>query len=149
MKEHQELFKEMADSLKRIERELIRKMHIPDVSLTKRQEAIIMYIFTNENATMGDIADNFNISKSAVSQALNKLEEQDIIVRAINKDNRREINLTPGEAGEKYKEEIQKLEEILVEKYLSKIDLDELRQTRNLFSKIENLVLEEDQKNEL
>ncbi|WP_083465366.1 MarR family winged helix-turn-helix transcriptional regulator [Thalassobacillus sp. C254] len=149
MKEHQELFKEMADSLKRIERELIRKMHIPDVSLTKRQEAIIMYIFTNENATMADIADNFNISKSAVSQALNKLEEQDIIVRAINKDNRREINLTPGEAGEKYKKEIQKLEEILVEKYLSKIDLDELRQTRNLFSKIENLILEEDQKNEL
>ncbi|MFC5711240.1 MarR family winged helix-turn-helix transcriptional regulator [Thalassorhabdus alkalitolerans] len=149
MKEHQELFKEMADSLKRIERELIRKMHIPDVSLTKRQEAIIMYIFTNENATMADIAANFNISKSAVSQALNKLEEQDIIVRAINKDNRREINLTPGEAGEKYKKEIQKLEEILVEKYLSKIDLDELRQTRNLFSKIENLILEEDQKNEL
>ncbi|WP_018924088.1 MarR family winged helix-turn-helix transcriptional regulator [Salsuginibacillus kocurii] len=146
MHEHQQAFNEITESLTRINRRLLKKMPISEISLTKRQEAILMFIFYSENVTMSGIAEYFDISKSAVSQALNKLEEQDIIVRTINKDNRREMDLSVGKKGEKIKEEFKQAEDMIVEKYLTKLNIEDLHQIRDLFDSFENIIIEEEKK---
>lgn len=145
MHEHQVIFQEIVEMMKRIERDLIRQQQLPTfdiISLTKRQESILMYIFSNENVTMSDIAAYFDISRSAVSQTLNKLEEQDIIVRSINQENRRELNLSLGKNGEKLHQEYKKIEEMIVQNYFSQIKIEDLRQVRDIIRKLEGMIVE-------
>ncbi|SDI30818.1 MarR family winged helix-turn-helix transcriptional regulator [Natribacillus halophilus] len=147
MHEPQLIFQEIVDMMKRIERKLIEQQQIPtfdSISLTKRQESILMYIFSNENVTMSDIASYFDISRSAVSQTLNKLEEQDIIVRSINQENRRELDLSLGENGEKLHQEYKKVEEMIVQNYFSKIETEDLRQIRDTIRKLQGMIVEEE-----
>ncbi|QDI91433.1 MarR family transcriptional regulator [Salicibibacter halophilus] len=143
--EHQVIFQEIVEMMKRIERDLIQQQQLPTfdiISLTKRQESILMYIFSNENVTMSDIAAYFDISRSAVSQTLNKLEEQDIIVRSINQENRRELNLSLGKNGEKLHQEYKKIEEMIVQNYFSQIKIEDLRQVRDIIRKLEGMIVE-------
>ncbi|WP_160141714.1 MarR family winged helix-turn-helix transcriptional regulator [Salicibibacter halophilus] len=145
MHEHQVIFQEIVEMMKRIERDLIQQQQLPTfdiISLTKRQESILMYIFSNENVTMSDIAAYFDISRSAVSQTLNKLEEQDIIVRSINQENRRELNLSLGKNGEKLHQEYKKIEEMIVQNYFSQIKIEDLRQVRDIIRKLEGMIVE-------
>ncbi|MBB6449641.1 DNA-binding MarR family transcriptional regulator [Geomicrobium halophilum] len=146
MHEHQEIFQEIVDMMKQIERKLIQQQQLPiinSISLTKRQESMLMYIFSTENVTVSDIASYFDISRSAVSQTLNKLEEQDIIVRSINQENRRELDLSLGENGEKLHQEYKKVEDMIVQNYFSKIKTEDLRQVRDIIRKLQGMIVEE------
>ncbi|QQK78652.1 MarR family transcriptional regulator [Salicibibacter cibi] len=147
MHEHQIIFQDIVEMMKSIERSLIRQQQLPTfdaISLTKRQESILMYIFSTENVTMSDIASYFDISRSAVSQTLNKLEEQDIIVRSINKENRRELNLSLGKNGEKLHQEYKRIEEMFVQDYFSKIKTEDLRQVRDIIRKLQGIIVKEE-----
>ncbi|AXF56712.1 MarR family winged helix-turn-helix transcriptional regulator [Salicibibacter kimchii] len=145
MHEHQIIFKEIVEMIKRIEQKVSQQYRLPttDISLTKRQESMLMYIFSNEHATVSDIALHFDISRSAVSQALNKLEEQDIIVRSINQENRREISLSLGENGEELHREYKKIEEMIIQNYFSEMKIEDLRQVRDITRKFQDMIVEE------
>ncbi|QQK74436.1 MarR family transcriptional regulator [Salicibibacter cibarius] len=147
MHEHQIIFQDIVEMMKSIERSLIRQQQLPTfdvISLTKRQESILLYIFSAENVTMSDIASYFDISRSAVSQTLNKLEEQDIIVRSINKENRRELNLSLGENGKKLHQEYKRIEEMIVQDYFSKIKIEDLRQVRDIIRELQGMIVKEE-----
>src|SRR5690625_5529605 len=65
--------------------------------LTPQQEITMFYIIRNEPVIANDIANHFDISKSAVSQVISKLEEMKMIYRQVNSINRRETLIYLGD----------------------------------------------------
>lgn len=104
--------------------------------LTPQQEIIMSYIILNEPVISKDIATNFDISKSAVSQVISKLEEMNMIYRQENSTNRRETFIYLGDRGKEFHHLIKKIDAILVEKYYSKASLVELKNVLETLNKI-------------
>ncbi|AOY14521.1 MULTISPECIES: MarR family winged helix-turn-helix transcriptional regulator [Bacillus cereus group] len=117
-----------------------------EYGLTGQQESMLFHIHLNENTTANHIATTFNISKSAVSQVLSKLEKQKMISKQVNPNNKREYFLTLGPNGSKYMEELSELDDVLIEKYFSKIDIGALEQMTDTLKNINKVILEEKQK---
>ncbi len=104
--------------------------------LTPQQEIIMSYIIRNEPVIAKDLATHFDISKSAVSQVISKLEEMNMIYRQENLTNRRETFIYLGNRGKEFHQLIKKIDEILVEKYYSKASLIELKNILDTLNKI-------------
>lgn len=104
--------------------------------LTPQQEIIMFYIIRNERVIANDIANHFDISKSAVSQVISKLEEMKMIVRQENSLNRRETFISLGNRGQEFHQLLKKIDDILVEKYYSKVSLIELKNVLDTLDKI-------------
>lgn len=104
--------------------------------LTPQQEVIMFYIIRHEPVIANDIAHHFDISKSAVSQVISKLEEMKMIVRQENSINRRETLISLGDRGQEFQELLKKIDNILVEKYYSKVSLNELKNVLDTLDKI-------------
>jgi len=104
--------------------------------LTPQQEVIMFYIIRNEPVIANDIANHFDISKSAVSQVISKLDEMKMIVRQENSINRRESLITLGNRGQEFQELLKNIDDILVEKYYSKVSLNELKNVLDTLDKI-------------
>ncbi|OQR55174.1 MarR family winged helix-turn-helix transcriptional regulator [Bacillus sp. CDB3] len=117
-----------------------------EFGLTGQQESMLFYINLNENTKANNIASTFNISKSAVSQVLSKLDKQKMISKQVNPNNKREYFLTLGPNGSKYIERLSELDDVLIEKYFSKIDIEALQQMTDTLTKINKVILEEKQK---
>ncbi|MGX5632011.1 MarR family winged helix-turn-helix transcriptional regulator [Bacillus thuringiensis] len=117
-----------------------------EFGLTGQQESMLFHINLNENTTANHIATTFNVSKSAVSQVLSKLEKQKMISKQVNPINKREYFLTLGPNGSKYIERLSELADVLIEKYFSKIDINALEQMTDTLTKINKVILEEKQK---
>ena len=105
-------------------------------SLTPQQEIIMSYIIRYEPVIANDIAKHFEISKSAVSQVLPKLEDDKMIYRQVNPSNRRESLIYLGERGKAYYQVLTKIDQLLVEKYYSKVSLEELNSVHDVLTKI-------------
>lgn len=95
--------------------------------LTSQQEMMMIHISKHERITANEISLAFGISKSAVSQVLTKLEQQEMIVRVINPANRREAFIMLGKKGKKYVAMLEEVNIKLIEKYFSKIRLEDLK----------------------
>lgn len=117
-----------------------------EFGLTGQQESMLFHINLNENTTANHIATTFNVSKSAVSQVLSKLEKQKMISKQVNPINKREYFLTLGPNGSKYIERLSELDDVLIEKYFSKIDINALEQMTETLTRINKVILEEKQK---
>ncbi len=127
----------------------IGKYFIPDLDslnqfhLTHRQKMILLLFLRNNQITLTEIAQFFEISKSAVSQSLNKLEQENLLIRTINPENRREVNLELGENGKRIQKDLQELEHKMLNNYLKKIPLDDLYQVVKVLRKLEAIVSQE------
>ncbi|RKJ05518.1 MarR family transcriptional regulator, partial [Butyricicoccus sp. 1XD8-22] len=110
-----------------VAQELKEAQHLKSFDLTPQQEIMMFYIIRNQPVTSNDIAAYLNISKSAVSQVIPKLEEKQMINRHVNPANRREIYITLGSRGQEYLQLLNHIDELLVRKYYSKVTLEELR----------------------
>ncbi|MFB7156136.1 MULTISPECIES: MarR family winged helix-turn-helix transcriptional regulator [unclassified Lysinibacillus] len=104
--------------------------------LTPQQEIIMCYIIRSEPVIAKDIASHFDISKSAVSQVISKLEEMKMIYRQENLTNRRETFIYLGDKGQEFHQLLKKIDDILVEKYYSKASLTELKNVLDTLNKI-------------
>ncbi|WP_246064875.1 MarR family winged helix-turn-helix transcriptional regulator [Melghirimyces algeriensis] len=104
--------------------------------LTAQQERIMFFVIRHEPLTAKEIAVHFNISYSAVSQVVNKLEKQGMVVRQTNADNRRESYIKLGESGKRYALTLSEIDDTLIEKYYSKADLQDLK---HMLQTLENL----------
>ncbi|MDQ0174850.1 MarR family winged helix-turn-helix transcriptional regulator [Bacillus chungangensis] len=104
--------------------------------LTPQQEMIMFYIIRNKPVIAKDIANHFGISNSAVSQVISKLEEMKMIYRQENSINRRETFIYLGDRGQEFHQLLKKIDDILVEKYYSKVSLTELKNVLDTLNKI-------------
>ncbi|MFJ7737670.1 MarR family winged helix-turn-helix transcriptional regulator [Lysinibacillus sp. NPDC097287] len=104
--------------------------------LTPQQEIIMYYIIRHEPTIANDIAQHFDISKSAVSQVISKLEKMNMIYRQENATNRRETFIYLGDRGQAFSQLLHKIDAMLIEKYYSKVSLTELQHVLDTLDEI-------------
>lgn len=113
--------------------------HKIDNQLTAKQVLLLELIRTGVTSTK-DLAAQLNITTSAVSQILNKLEAKEYITRSINKENRREIILNLGVKGNRYFEEVQMLEDEINRSVYGQLPVEDLEHLVRILTRLNVIV---------
>lgn len=114
--------------------------------LTPKQSLVIEHIQKNSRLTVNELAEKMNVTASAISQLLTKLEKERYIVRSINPNSRREIIVTLGEKGIELYELYAEVDEEIVSTYYAKLDENVINQLEQAVNKIYEVILEQQAK---
>nr|WP_275695652.1 MarR family transcriptional regulator [Fredinandcohnia sp. SECRCQ15] len=116
---------------------------ILDYELTPKQTMVVHHVHQSTTITVNELAHLMNISASAVSQLLNKLEQENYVKREINPNNRREILITLGSKGLELYDEYDKIDQKIIDKYYSKLTEDEMIQFQSIVKKLHTIITTE------
>ncbi len=108
--------------------------------ITTKQSVVLHHVYQAKTITVNELAQLMNISASAVSQLLNKLESELYIKREINPKNRREILISLGSKGIELYEESDKIDQRIMEKYYSKLTEEEMIQFQTIVRKLHTII---------
>lgn len=108
--------------------------------LTDKQHIVLNFIEQNRGSSPIQIAQQLGITQSAVSQLLNTLEKKEWIRRSINPNNRRELHVELSEKAKTYLENMRKIELAIIEKYYSKLTLDEISTLKSIYAKLDQWI---------
>lgn len=141
--EYKQLLHSTVKSLESISRNLQPKLPLlQELQLTTRQEAMMMRLVQDENVSISNLAYYLNISKSAVSQALNRLEKEELLIRLINEENRREMIIKLGPQGERLQKEFLLFEKSIIQDYISQLEKEEIEQIDQTLKKLDKIIKE-------
>lgn len=136
------------------------EQHLLDITLTMTHEftacyeqelssnqQLLMYLIGKKKILrVKELAYYMNVSASAVSQMLAKLEQLEYVVRTIDEDNRRQTVLHLLERGETMLEELEQKRHIIIGKYLTKLSEKDLISMRDAFSNLNTIMQSSDDK---
>ena len=111
--------------------------------LTSKQALIMEHVHVHGTLTVNELAEKMNMSASAISQLLSKLESGHYIERAINPESRRKIDVTLGSKGEELYKLYEEVDKQVVSKYYSKLDDEVINQFEYVVNKIYEVIIEE------
>ena len=114
-----------------------------NIGITTQQAVVLDIVYLAKRITVGEIAIEMNISSSAVSQLIAKLEKNKYIKREINLQNRREIYITLDENGLDYFSKQDYVEQQIADKIYSKLSSEELDEFERIVDKLRGIVMKE------
>ena len=110
--------------------------------LTNDQHYMLRYINRSGTCTSSELADVFEVKKSAITAIINRLWEKGLIQRTRDENDRRVVYLTLTEKGtdlfNKMEERIHKL----VESLITKFDETEIKQFLETYEKINQVLMD-------
>ncbi|MDQ0175002.1 MarR family winged helix-turn-helix transcriptional regulator [Bacillus chungangensis] len=112
-------------------------------SITTQQAVLLDIVYYANKITVGEIALEMNISSSAVSQLIAKMEKNQFICRTINPNNRREIFITLDTKGREYFDKQERVERAVADRLYSKLTLSELNELVRITKKLEEIAIKE------
>ncbi|PEB52253.1 MarR family transcriptional regulator [Bacillus pseudomycoides] len=111
--------------------------------ITTQQAVVLDIVYLAKRITVGEIAIEMNISSSAVSQLIAKLEKNQYIKREINPQNRREIFITLDEKGMEYFSKQDYVEQQIADKIYSKLSSKEVDELERIVEKLREIAMKE------
>ncbi|AOM82399.1 MarR family winged helix-turn-helix transcriptional regulator [Salisediminibacterium beveridgei] len=114
-----------------------------DHTLTSNQQLLLYLVTQKEVTQVKDLARIINISASAVSQMVSKLEAMDIIHREIDPENRRNSVLKAGEKGKELTKEMNDKRTAIVSKYLKKLKRQDLEELDRIMGNLSDIIQDE------
>jgi DNA-binding MarR family transcriptional regulator len=114
-----------------------------DDEITTKQAIILEWVHKRGKLTVSEIAELMQVSSSAVSQIIGKLEKGGYVKREINLQNRREIFVLSGERGDAYFAKHEQVERSIVERFYTKLDFEEAVLLKNVMLKLKGIVEKE------
>ncbi|ADU29002.1 MarR family winged helix-turn-helix transcriptional regulator [Evansella cellulosilytica] len=112
------------------------------VSLTPNQQMTLFLVDKKGIKHVKDIANFLNISTSAVSQIVAKLEQQDILKRVIDASNRRSTVIEVGQKGKEILNEMDRIKSTIFQRYLSLMEEEDLLVLKNSMRKFLTIIAE-------
>lgn len=110
--------------------------------LTSDQHYTLRYIYQIESCTSSELAEVFEVKKSAITAIITRLWEKGLIQRTRDENDRRVVYLTLTDKGNelylKTEERIHKL----VESFITKFDQSEIEQFINTYEKLNQVLIE-------
>lgn len=110
--------------------------------LTSDQHYTLRYIYQIESCTSSELAEVFEVKKSAITAIITRLWEKGLIQRTRDENDRRVVYLTLTDKGNelylKAEERIHKL----VESFITKFDQSEIEQFINTYEKLNQVLIE-------
>jgi len=114
-----------------------------DDKLTAKQAGFLDLIRRKGALQTYELSKLMGTSASAVSQLVNRLEQDGYIKRTINQKDRREILVELDERGHSYFRKQEEIELKIIQKYYSKLEMDELIKLKETFLKLKQIVSDE------
>jgi len=111
--------------------------------LSMKQTMVLDFVHKHEKCTMGEIAHYMEITPSAISQIVTRLEKENYLKRDINPNNRREVVVMLDEFGHVYYQRDEQINELIINKIYSKMPVEDLEQLRNLIQRLYQITEEE------
>ncbi|WP_232696524.1 MarR family winged helix-turn-helix transcriptional regulator [Brevibacillus daliensis] len=111
--------------------------------ITTKQALLLELIHKQKNITVRELAEKMDVSSSAISQIISKLEKMHYVKREINQSNRREILVQLDEQGFLYFVKQEQVEQDIIRRFYSKLDLEEVILLKNLTLKLRDIVEQE------
>lgn len=118
-----------------------------DETLTTKQAVFLNLLETKGPLQTYELAKLMGTSPSAVSQLVNRLEQEDYIKRTMSKKDRREIIIELDERGHLYFQKQKEIELAIIDKYYTKLNREDLLQLKDILLKLRSIISEEQEKN--
>ncbi|WP_257348973.1 MarR family winged helix-turn-helix transcriptional regulator [Pseudalkalibacillus decolorationis] len=125
---------------------LIRKQIGSD--LTSDQHYTLRYINQVDTCTSSELAEVFDVKKSAITAIINRLFEKGLIKRTRDENDRRVVYLTLTEKGQTLFSETEQRVHKLVESFITKFDEQEIKQFIDTYEKLNDVLLDVQKNNE-
>jgi len=111
--------------------------------LSSKQMIIMDLVEKESQLSISQLAEAMNVTSSAVSQIVSKLEKEKYLLRTINPDNRREIIVQLDERGHQYYSKEEEINREIVDRFYSRMKMEDMVQLRDILVKL-NLIVEEE-----
>lgn len=111
--------------------------------ITTQQAVLLDIVYLLKRITVGEIAIEMNISSSAVSQLIAKLEKNQYIKREVNSQNRREVFITLDDKGMEYFKKQDYVEQQVADKIYSKLSSIEIDELERIVNKLREIAMKE------
>ncbi len=111
--------------------------------LSTKQIILMDLVKKESRLSISQLAELMNVTSSAVSQIVSKLEREKYLLRTINPDNRREIIVQLDERGHHYYSKEEEINKEIVNRFYSRLKMEEVIQLRDILVKLNHVVEEE------
>ncbi|MBU5439521.1 MarR family transcriptional regulator [Tissierella sp. MSJ-40] len=111
--------------------------------LSSKQIILMDLVKKESRLSISQLAELMNVTSSAVSQIVSKLEREKYLLRTINPNNRREIIVQLDERGHHYYSKEEEINKEIVNRFYSRLKMEEVIQLRDILVKLNNVVEEE------
>jgi DNA-binding MarR family transcriptional regulator len=139
-----ELFTEISEVTYSMNTSLIKaRESIYGEDLSTKQIMLMDLVKKESELSMSQLAELMNVTSSAVSQIVSKLEKNKYLLREINPKNRREIIVKLDERGNQYYLKEEEINKEIVNKFYSRMDIEEVKELRDILVKLNNIVEDE------
>ncbi|UYY97449.1 MarR family transcriptional regulator [Peribacillus frigoritolerans] len=129
--------KEINETDNEINMLLLRKYTaIMELQLTSKQAVLIEHLNKHKRMTVSELANMMNITSSAVSQLVSKLDKEGYVKREINPNNRREIFVELDQTGLDHIAHYEEVELSIIKQYYSKLDMEDIKALRTIGRKL-------------
>lgn len=114
-----------------------------DENITNKQIILLGYLHEHGRLNTSELSKMMGITPSAVSQMLGKLEKDGYIKRSINLSNRKEIIVELDDRGHHYINKSSQVEMSIIERYYSKLDMEDIGALLRITRKLKSIIEEE------
>ena len=111
--------------------------------LSTKQVILMDLVKKESRLSINQLAELMNVTSSAVSQIVSKLEREKYLLRTINPNNRREIIVQLDERGHHYYSKEEEINKEIVNRFYSRMKMEEVIQLRDILAKLNHVVEEE------
>ncbi|MFJ5712971.1 MarR family winged helix-turn-helix transcriptional regulator [Neobacillus sp. NPDC093127] len=116
--------------------------------LTNDQHYILRYISQSEECTSSELADAFEVNKSAITAIINRMADKGLIKRTRDENDRRVVYLTLTDEGNILYQNCQEKIQFLVESIITQFEESEIKNFINTYEKLAQ-ILDHKKKEEL
>jgi DNA-binding MarR family transcriptional regulator len=109
--------------------------------LTNDQHYILRYIHQSKECTSTELADAFEVNKSAITAIINRMADRGLIQRTRDENDRRVVYLTLTKAGSTLYENCQEKVQQLVESIITQFDETEITNFINTYEKLAQILI--------
>ncbi|RAV22932.1 MarR family winged helix-turn-helix transcriptional regulator [Paenibacillus contaminans] len=136
-----ECVKEMNEAEYVINTMLLREFQtLLEDEITTKQALLLEIVNKRKSVTVREIADSMQVSSSAISQIVSKLEKSGYVKREINVHNRREILVLLDEEGVRFFAKHDQVERAIIERFYAKLDFEDVELLNKLTFKLKKIV---------
>jgi DNA-binding MarR family transcriptional regulator len=109
--------------------------------LTNDQHYILRYIHQSKECTSTELADAFEVNKSAITAIINRMADRGLIQRTRDENDRRVVYLTLTKEGSTLYENCQEKVQQLVESIITQFDETEITNFINTYEKLAQILI--------
>ncbi len=108
--------------------------------ITYDQQYTLRYIYLHKRCTSTELAEVFQVKKSAITAIINRLTEKELIKRTRDESDRRVIYLTLTDKGIEYYSKAEKNIQNLVKTFITSFDAQEIVSFIETYEKLNNIL---------